>query len=98
MHRQAKVELARSFAAAHSIIRLLAITALVLPLQVMKGEPVSLSADVFSYGMLLYEIFTHKLPFADTITDLVVSSKIMSGEVRTAPTHAVKCTFCIIIS
>ena len=58
----------------------------------------SLSADVFSFGMLLYEIFTHKLPFFDAKTDVVVSSKIMSGEVRivSLPMHAVQFTLCII--
>ena len=55
----------------------------------------SLSADVFSYGMLLYEIFTCKLPFSDAKSDLVVSGKIMRGEVRTKPTHVVKITICI---
>ena len=53
-----------------------------LPLQVMKKEPVSLSSDVFSYGMLLYEIFACKLPFADDTSDLKVSNMIMDGEVR----------------
>ena len=48
----------------------------------MKGEPVSLSCDVFSYGMLLYEILTGELPFADAKSDVFVGSKIMSGEVR----------------
>ena len=50
----------------------------------MKGEPVSLSSDVFSYGMLLYEIFDGRLPFADAKTDVMVSSRIISGEVRMA--------------
>ena len=50
--------------------------------QAMKGEPVSLSSDVFSYGMLLYEILTGELPFADAKSDVLVGSKIMSGEVR----------------
>jgi serine/threonine protein kinase len=48
----------------------------------MKGEPVSLSSDVFSYGMLLYEILTGELPFTDAKTDVMVSSQILSGEVR----------------
>ena len=50
----------------------------------------SLSADVFSYGMLLYEMLACKLPFDDAKSDLVVSGKIMRGEVRTVPTHKVK--------
>ena len=55
----------------------------------------SLSADVFSYGMLLYEIFACKLQFADVKSDPVVSGKIMKGEVRTVPTHVVKIMVCI---
>ena len=54
----------------------------VLPVQMMKGEPVSLSSDVFNYGMLLYEIFVGKLPFHEAKTDTAVISKITSGEVR----------------
>ena len=44
----------------------------------------SLSSDVFSYGTLLYEIFSGKLPFVDDQTDIAVASKIMKGEVRGA--------------
>ena len=50
----------------------------------MKGEPASLSSNVFSYGMLLYEILTGELPFADAKNDVMISSKIMSGEVSMA--------------
>ena len=44
----------------------------------------SLSCDVFSYGMLLYEIFVWKLPFADTKTDPEVITKIVNDEVKSA--------------
>ena len=40
----------------------------------------SLACDVFSYGMVLLEILTHRLPFAE-ITELQVAGKIMNGEV-----------------
>ena len=42
----------------------------------------SLSSDVFSYGMLLYEIFSGKLPFADDKMDAAVISNIIKGKVR----------------
>ena len=47
----------------------------------------SLSSDVFSYGMLLYEIFACKLPFADAKTDPEVISKITNEEVRGARSY-----------
>ena len=49
----------------------------------MKKEPVSLSCDVFSYGMMLLEILTCELPFAEVTADLSVAAKIMNGEVST---------------
>ena len=47
----------------------------------MKKEPVSLSCDVFSYGMVLLELLTGDLPIAGVTVDLSVVGKIMSGEV-----------------
>ena len=46
----------------------------------MKKEPVSLSCDVFSYGMVLLELLTGDLPFPGLI-NLIVIRKIMEGEV-----------------
>ena len=51
-------------------------------MQLVKDEPVSLSCDVFSYGMLLYEIFAHQLPFTNVKSDVEVAGLIMKGEVR----------------
>ena len=33
--------------------------------EVIRHEPYSKSADVFSFGMILFELLTHQLPFAD---------------------------------
>ena len=49
-------------------------------LQVLKGEQVSLSCDVFSYGMVLFEIFAEEVPFAGT-HNIKVASMILEGEV-----------------
>ena len=40
--------------------------------------------DVFSYGMVLFEIFTHELPFSD-LDDGVVLSRIRDGERPSIP-------------
>lgn len=36
--------------------------------------------DVFSYGMIMYEIFTHRIPFYDIYEDMEVVSRIRDGE------------------
>ena len=51
-----------------------------LKLQVLLKQPVSLSCDVFSYGMVLYEILAHYLPFAGII-EVRVAGMIVDGEV-----------------
>ena len=40
----------------------------------------SLSYDAFSYAMVMYEVFSHQLPFAGE-PDLLVPSKITDGKV-----------------
>ena len=49
-------------------------------LQVLKGVKVSLSCDVFSYGMVLFEIFKQEVPFAG-IHDIKVANMILEGKV-----------------
>ena len=36
--------------------------------------------DVFSYGMVLYEIFDHKIPFADIPGDAVAGAAVLQGK------------------
>ena len=43
-------------------------------------KPVSLSCDVFSYGMVLFELLTCELPFAK-VANLEMMQKIRNGEV-----------------
>ena len=48
--------------------------------QVLRGEKVSLACDVFSYGMVLFEVFKQEVPFAD-IHNMKVISMISEGKV-----------------
>ena len=48
--------------------------------QVLNHDPVSLSSDVYSYGMLLFEILTREIPFAG-ISDTDAMKRIQRGEV-----------------
>ena len=50
-------------------------------MQVLKGEKVSLACDVFSYGMVLFEIFKQEIPFADIHDIVKVISMISEGKV-----------------
>ena len=34
-------------------------------LQIMRQEPATLRCDVFSYGMVLWELLNHKQPFSE---------------------------------
>ena len=48
--------------------------------QALKQDPVSLSSDVFSYGMVLYELFVCKLPYYE-VNDIKAANKIINGVV-----------------
>ena len=49
-------------------------------LQVLKGVKTSLSSDVFSYGMVLFEIFKHEVPFAG-VYEITIANMILEGKV-----------------
>ena len=47
----------------------------------LRREPVSKACDVYSFGILLWEILVRKEPFSD-ITPIFLPSKIGEGEVK----------------
>ena len=49
--------------------------------QMLRREPVSKACDVYSFGILLWEILVRKEPFSD-ITPIFLPSKIVEGEVN----------------
>ena len=50
--------------------------------EIMKGLETNINkmCDVFSYGMVLYEIFACKIPYADISTDALVGMAVLQGE------------------
>ena len=46
----------------------------------MKNEPVTKQSDVYSYGVVLWELMTHKVPFPD-LTGPAVMSEVLAGQV-----------------
>ncbi len=49
-----------------------------MPPEALKGEDISQSWDVYSFGILLWELWTHKLPFGDFKPNFLLS-KIVGG-------------------
>jgi len=47
----------------------------------MHNKQASLSCDIFSYGVVLWELITHQKPF-DGFEGVEVAMKIIYGEVR----------------
>ena len=48
--------------------------------QVLRSERVSKSCDIYSYGILLFEIATLEMPFSD-VSSIMVPSMIAEGKV-----------------
>ena len=48
--------------------------------EVIRGNPYTEKADIYSLGMLTWEILTGKLPFSDCSHDTYLASKICNGE------------------
>ncbi|UZO14493.1 uncharacterized protein OCT59_005950 [Rhizophagus irregularis] len=47
--------------------------------EVLKGKPYTQTADIYSFGMIMYFIMTAKQPFADCAHDSILAVKICSG-------------------
>ena len=56
----------------------------------MDGKPYSMKADVYSYGMVLYEIFTYNLPYSDSKT-FEIPLKKMQSQVGAMYFYPVQC-------
>jgi serine/threonine protein kinase len=55
--------------------------------EILNGLHYSEKADVFSFGMVLYEIFARKLPFYEEMWDSKVEEHIVSGLRPELPTN-----------
>ncbi len=56
-----------------------------MPPEALKDEYISQSWDVYSYGILLWELWTYKLPFTD-VKPYLLPGKIVGGLRPTIPT------------
>ena len=58
--------------------------------EIMKGGTINKKCDIYSYGMLLFEIVTLELPFKDA-TDQMVIFYVLSKEQPSLPQSDSKC-------
>ena len=47
----------------------------------MKRDPVSKACDVYSYGILVWELVTLQKPFSHVIPEYMVLYEVLNGEV-----------------
>ena len=57
-------------------------------LQVVQGQSVSKSSDVYSYGILMWEIITQKIPFS-VVKTFELYFRIANGEVGNSRVYLV---------
>ena len=52
-----------------------------MPPEVMKSATATISekCDLFSYGMILFELYAHEIPYADLVDDVQVLMRVTSG-------------------
>ncbi len=53
--------------------------------ELLKGATVSKSSDVYSYGMILWEIISRKIPFIGLLDEVIVISRLKDGQKENIP-------------
>ena len=48
--------------------------------EVIQNQPYTTKSDVYSYGMLMYELFAHKSPFDDDNFEFIVETRVIKGD------------------
>ena len=64
--------------------------------QVIKQEPLNQLCDVYSFGMVLLEILTGKVPFHEEDSDLLVPGLVVNGKVRKREKREQNCAILVI--